>query len=195
MTYEQFINELKSLLSRAKELFNAHELELNQDFKRWKKELSALLIAIEEKGYDVQCNVISRDFTLFIGYGSIPSDSQLAKEFNSDLQDTINEIEIIIDHYNKFGDPRGKIETQSQSTQELKYPDKVSLAWLWNHMPIKLCVSGIIILFSVFLLGIGFGQTELYKGLTSDSTELLQEGSNEQEPNKPLNSTPKSGAN
>jgi hypothetical protein len=173
MTYDNFIGEIRSIVDRARDLFDADELEENKDFKRWKKELVSLILAIEDSGYNPRCDVISREFTLFADYGSIPSDAQLRKAFNDDLQDTIDELEIIVNSYDKYGGPNNNIVKSTPA--ELDYPEKVTIMWLARHMPAKLLITAIVLLASAFLLGVKFGNTDLYRSLNPAALEYAAE--------------------
>lgn len=177
MTYKDFINELESLLKKARGLFSASDYEDNRDFKRWKREFSTLLINIEEEGYEPACNVISREFTPFVGYGSVPSKAKLEKKFNDDLQDTIDEMEIIIGNFKKYGDPKRSTSKVSDPTSEVTFPEKVTVMWLLKHIPIGMWLAAASILLAVFYMGINFGNTEFYKSLiqSSDDSVLVED--------------------
>lgn len=136
MKYKEFIEELTSLLGRANLLFSAPRLKDSQDFKRWKKELEMLFIAIEEEGYQIQCGVISRDFSVFSPYGPTPTAQHRTEAFNNDLQETIHEMEILINNFHKFGEPSraGSNGTSIKKSQERNDDDNlahliISLSW------------------------------------------------------------------
>lgn len=57
----------------------------------------------------------------------------------------------------------------------IKYPEKITLKWLWEHVPAIYFWSFIGILFFVFSLGIAFSQTKLYKSLTDRATASSNE--------------------
>lgn len=59
--------------------------------------------------------------------------------------------------------------------KELKYPEKVTLKWLWEHVPAIYLWSFILILIFVFSLGIMFSQTKLYKSLTERAAAIIKE--------------------
>lgn len=60
-----------------------------------------------------------------------------------------------------------EISHQITTTKKADFekPEKVSLGWLWDHVPIRFWVYLVGILFSVFLLGIRFANTKLYKSI------------------------------
>ena len=49
-------------------------------------------------------------------------------------------------------------------------PDKVTLKWLWDHVPWHVWVSLVGLLATAFALGIAFSETNLYKSLKPDAT-------------------------
>lgn len=55
-----------------------------------------------------------------------------------------------------------EVKTKKADTENL---EKVSLGWLWNHVPFRFWVYLIGIIFSVFLLGVRFTNTNLYKSI------------------------------
>jgi hypothetical protein len=57
---------------------------------------------------------------------------------------------------------------------KLEYPDKVTLKWLWEHVPAKHYWSFLLILFFAFSLGIAFSQTSLFKSLTDLATAITR---------------------
>jgi hypothetical protein len=56
----------------------------------------------------------------------------------------------------------------------VEYPEKITLKWLWEHVPAKYYWSFLLILFFVFSLGIAFSQTNLYKSLTDVATAIIK---------------------
>ncbi len=63
--------------------------------------------------------------------------------YNLDLQDTVNEIETTINHFDKYGDPKARkqVEAPPQRDQELEWPKKITLSWLFKHAPITLLLK------------------------------------------------------
>jgi hypothetical protein len=79
------------------------------------------------------------------------------------LQDTLNEMKLVISNYKKYGDP--KLEkpapptTQSASAEEMKWPekDKVTLKWLVEHMPATIWLGLIAAFCAVAVTAVGVG--------------------------------------
>ncbi len=196
MTNEEYINELRELVQKAKSLFDASELHENDEFRKWRQKLTALIIAAEERNYNVESDVISRGFDLFVAYGPQPTLKQRTEAFNRDLQDTINELETIIEFYDKFSRPIKNENSNSESKQqaELEYPQKVTLSWLAKHAPIGLWLKFAGMLITVFLLGIGVSQTVAYKNIQQLWRKVEPSKSDKQTPNKASQPTPNNRA-
>lgn len=69
----------------------------------------------------------------------------------------------------------------------LSPPEKVTLKWIGEHVPLKYYWSFALILVFVFGLGITFAQTSLYKSLTDKATAIINTNKNI-EPTKQDNS-------
>lgn len=105
------------------------------------------------------------------------------------------------DHHDALGESIGvvnqaitKLELQAEkkpteketSTNEILYPQKLTLRWLYQHAPISLWGWLCGLLFATFVLGITFSETPLYqllKNKTSDSVAASEfKKSNQQAP-------------
>ncbi len=67
--------------------------------------------------------------------------------------------------------PEGEPNKETDKIKEIPYPQKVTLKWIYQHTPISLWGVFAGLLFSAFLLGIGFSETPLYKALKSEASE------------------------
>ena len=76
---------------------------------------------------------------------------------------------VIIELENNIASP------QAIKQKELSPPEKVTLKWIWEHVPAIYFWSFLLILAFVFGLGITFGQTNLYKSLTERATAFTKE--------------------
>lgn len=77
--------------------------------------------------------------------------------------------ETIFELGNKTEAPKNKEKSS------LQYPDKVTLKWLWEHIPARYVWSFILALIFVFMLGIKFTNTNLYKSLTERATAIIKQ--------------------
>lgn len=58
--------------------------------------------------------------------------------------------------------PENESTSLASSTIELKYPEKITIRWLIDHLPVHLWVSGLVLLMGAFLFGFNFGQSSFY---------------------------------
>ena len=165
MEYADFILELRTLRDEAASLRDLPETHQHPAFRKWRHQVTALISAIEDHEYSIDCAIASR---LFQGASAGPlSRAEQIDSYNLDLQDTINEIETSIDHFDKYGDPKVQKapEKPREQKQELEWPQKISLSWLFTHAPIDLWLKFVGALAAAFVFGIAFAQTELYSKL------------------------------
>jgi hypothetical protein len=71
--------------------------------------------------------------------------------------------------------PTANIESDKPQTKEIEYPNKVTLKWLYHHVPWSFWAWLIGLLISAFSLGVVVSETELYKALKSDPTKQTSE--------------------
>ncbi len=136
-------------------------------FRRWKARLFDLLARIRKACYeDIRCDVEDRDFN----YDGPEGDHGVhaRKVFDDAMEDTLIELKLIIDNFNKYGDPSPiKPETESGSSgvaapahEPLPVPEKVTIPWLWKNVSVPLMVGGIVFVGAVFTVGLGLGGTK-----------------------------------
>lgn len=58
---------------------------------------------------------------------------------------------------------------KNKSTADIEYPSKVTLKWLYQHVPWSIWVGLIGALMTAFSLGLVFSETDLYKSLKQSS--------------------------
>jgi len=162
MKYKDFIDEIRLYLEKAKVLINAEELNNDQDFRKWRHNLTDLIDRIEILGYQINTSIKLRYFNN-IGLYSTLDDKR--KAFNRDIQDTIIELEAIISNFDKFGDPIKQKSEQKSSESPLNWPQKITLSWLFKHAPLGLWAKVVSFLVIVFILGITVGQSKLFHEL------------------------------
>lgn len=189
MNYAEFVAEIEGLLGEGRSLFDRNDTHQDPSFRKWRHRLTVLINTIEGRGYSVDCDVQSRLFDI-ASYGDISKKDRINR-YNQELQDTLNELETIVEHFKKYGDPKPSTVSVpvAQAKSELEWPQKVTLSWLAKHAPISLWLKVGGILITAFLLGVGFSETVAYKNIQQlwQKENLQKEKLNE--PNKPLEPT------
>lgn len=113
-------------------------------------------------------------------------DSALQKQFIYYSEQVKSAYRMGREHYEALGESIGivnqavvKLELQSdnisvgkpQKTNEISYPEKLTLMWLYQHAHISLWAWLFGLLLGAFTLGIGFSETSLYQLLKNKATE------------------------
>jgi len=165
LDYLAFVVELRQLIDEARGLETIGRWDANDNvFRRWRAKLIDLLAQIRKAGYkDVRCEVGAVEFAY---YG--PGDAKYAaRHFERHLDDTLIEIQLIVDNYDKYGDPKepeteaiAEPATAPEATPTLLPPEKVTIPWIWKNVSIPLLVGGSIFLAAVFAFGLTLGGTK-----------------------------------
>jgi hypothetical protein len=143
----------KSLLARLKSLekkrgdisaFRNHD-----EFLLWSDQVAPLL-AFDE--------ILHRNFQLWVS--RVKSAHNLGHDHREGLGEAIGvanqaitKLEIEAEH---------PADTPVESQKSVEYPEKVTLSWLYKHVPVKLWISFVAILLTAFSLGLAFSETKLY---------------------------------
>lgn len=75
------------------------------------------------------------------------------------------------------------VATQNKN-QNIEYPSKITLKWLWENVPAPFYWSLILAFAFFFSLGIMFAKTNLYKSLTETATAIISNGKKTTQINK-----------
>lgn len=145
--YESFIAELPPLIMRAKAIMSSKNDRRHDSavFRQWEHEVGDLLQRISQLGYDINTRFYSRKFRAMSYTSTIGDDLEV---FDDDLRDSVIEMELAVSRYEKYGDPKGTVASKSVASptpvqvapaaEPVKAPEKVTLAWLWSHVPVPL---------------------------------------------------------
>jgi hypothetical protein len=161
-TYKEFIEEIRETISEGQRSDFKSLNHNDAKFKAWRHKLKDSINDIEAMGYEINCTISRRVF-FSMSYTSSSSDNRRAYE--SDLIDTINELTLILQKYEKYGEPKidkvidQKINNNSATdtiASTAKKTEVVSLKWLWENIPIKGWSTIILILLGAFSLGMEF---------------------------------------
>lgn len=147
MTDKEKIKELKRLAS-VPELTNGFSSQ--SDCIQWANEVGKL---VNYKHYFYQCFSEQADLINTVGLSSSLYKSAINK-LNTLINKVITDLEA--------GYPK---QTKKTKMAVLEKPEKVSLGWLWDHVPARFWLYLVGVLFSAFLCGIEFANTNLYKSI------------------------------
>jgi len=79
------------------------------------------------------------------------------------MDDTINELQLVIDSYEKHGEP----PKGGKAAADLEMPKVVTASWLFHHAPLLFWIKAITIAVAIFSFGVYVGQTDIYQKATS----------------------------
>lgn len=162
--YPAFIEQLMVLVEMARGFTPTQRNREHPTFRKWKHEVADLIERIGRLRYDVNTGLESRRFQI-VGYGSY-STAEEQQVFNRDLDDSLMELELVVENYKRYGDPtRGRMNhankglvqeeaaapTPAAESESLKPPEKVTFKWLWEHMSVTV--------FGTLMLALGFSFT------------------------------------
>jgi len=167
MTYGQFIEELENLKSKVKDLIERTNSDENPEFRAWRHEITDLILTIRGQGYPVNSAIGNMEFTSV--YSAYESKEIRIAYYKQALKDSLNEINTILKNYKKYGVPP---VVNEEPELELPYPNKVTWYWLKSLFPMNLWFKAGAILITVFLIGLGVGQSKVYKQLFLSSVEI-----------------------
>ncbi len=106
-------------------------------FRKWKLRLEDCLRRMDDLGYAVNCGVSTRAFAATGFY----EDSDAA--FESDMVATLQELELIVENFSRYGDPGPTRSSKAQAAsiaqavplaQPLLPPEKVTFGWMLHNV-------------------------------------------------------------
>lgn len=104
--YHAFIAELRGLIARAKVFGEPDRGAETAVFRRWHHEVGDLIDRVNRLRYDINTDFRSRAFRV-MSYGASSRREQL-EAFNRDLDDTLHELQVVVDRFERYGDPKAK---------------------------------------------------------------------------------------
>jgi hypothetical protein len=158
ITYKEFIAEITRLKDEASRIRNHKRMHEDPSFRRWRLELESVVRQITQAGYELPCPVESAE-RAYGGYDGSAFDEhkQVFGSYQQEMDDTINELSVIIDSYKKHQEPP---QRKSPPQAQVSPPEKVTFAWLWHHVPFTIAGTGIGLLCAAFALGFTAGRTD-----------------------------------
>ena len=185
--YSAFVDELIPLIDQARNLDISERRQDSDVFRKWRLTVSDLIIKVCRTHMDVNCGIDERQFRVMSYYGV--TDRVQLKAFDRDMQDTLNELQNIVDWHNKYGEPGRRdggrkaatepasapvmeVEPVPVKASEPRWPqdNRLTLYWLVKHMPISAWAAVGVGLFAAFTFGTTVGSWEVTKGVIASWT-------------------------
>lgn len=67
----------------------------------------------------------------------------------------------------------GPIASPPREVIPLQLPEKMTLAWLWNHIPVPYAVTAVAFVVGTFVAGIAFSQTKAYAFIVDLAADIV----------------------
>lgn len=182
MTYAEFIAEIRRLAGVGDSLISkasvSHE---SREFRDWRHEVESTVAQIRTAGYLLPGNFASSSRHYLALWNATPAEHREA--FNRAMGDSLKELRYIIDQYEKYGEPKGgatapqpEMIVTTQPDLPLASPERVTLRWLIDHVPVIywLWLAGGFI--ATFLIGVSAGQYQWVRDAVAGIKSLFTPG-------------------
>jgi hypothetical protein len=170
VTYEQFIAEIRRLVAESDGLVGA--TLGTRKFRDWRHEVESTVSNAKSLGFKLPGGFESDARHYRPMWDATPQ--QIRETFTRDLGDTLTELRFLINHYDKYGAPGERVSvTQPPKTAPLAAPEKVTVRWLLDNVPVLLWVAFGGLLFGSFSIGFALAQSEVSRKFVSFITGLF----------------------
>jgi hypothetical protein len=161
MTYEQFIEELRELITEGEAWLGIASAG-TPEFREWRHRAESVVVGIQTEGFVVPGGFHSPR-RLYQPNWAPSKPEQKRATFDRDLRDSLAELRYIIRDFEKYGPRRlgqqaAVAAPAPMTTASLSAPEKVTLRWMYDHVPVRLWLGGIALLLTVFFIGFAVGQ-------------------------------------
>src|SRR5580693_6890821 len=132
-----------------------------REFRDWRHRAEAVVQGIRAVGYILPGPFASPGRTYRVSW-SPASPQKRRAAFDTELGDSLTELRFIVDNFKRDGAPRLPQEESAQAADvsPLAAPDKVTLKWLHDNVPVGLWWTALGVLVAAFLVGVTAGQFE-----------------------------------
>jgi len=163
ITYKNFIDEIRRLAAEGKKLRNAGRMHEDPGFRKWRNELGSVLSQIVQVDYLLPCSVQAHNRRFGYSTRITTTDEELMAAYRRDMDDTINELTVIVESFDRHGEP----PKGGKASAGLEMPKVITAFWLFHHAPITFLLKVGTVAIAIFSIGVYVGQTELYRKAVS----------------------------
>jgi hypothetical protein len=160
VTYAEFIDELRHLADQGDTLLASPGTHESRPFRDWRHEVESTVSNALELGFRLPGKFDSSIKPYCANWtGCSPADNKNA--FNRDMSDSLTQLRFLIGKFDKYGAPAAApAATPPAQAAPLAAPDKVTLKWLSDHVPIGGWAIALGVLGTTFMAGVAAGQYE-----------------------------------
>ncbi len=157
---ERYRNELTAIMGRFSRTSDGYHIH-NEDDPRFRTFVIEIIDLLNDSiGKNQYSPLINQIFIEGISnFVQCPSYKSIEK-----IASVLDSVVTRLKRNPELCNPKKEIITTER--KPIEYPDKITLKWLWEHVPPSYFWKLILLLFAVFCFGIAFGKTNLYKSLT-----------------------------
>ena len=172
MTYAQFIEEIRRLADQGDGFLGTPGTNESQPFRDWRHEAQSTVSNALDLGFRLPGKFTSSIKPYRANWiGCTPADNR--KAFNRDMADSVTELRYLIALFDKYGPPETPPKAR-QPTAPLTAPEKVTVRWLIDNVPVKVWFILAVSLLTTFLVGVAAGHSEPTRALIADIEALLK---------------------
>jgi hypothetical protein len=178
VTYAQFIEEIRRLADQGAALIKAEAADGNHNserFRNWRHEAESTVAHAWKLHLPLPAEFKST-IRAYREYG----DSRAAVQrlaFNRDMADSVRELRYLIEQFDKFGAPTPPARASKEVP--LSAPEKVTVRWLIDHVPVRVWIYLVTLIAATFMLGVAAeqyaptrGWIAIVEGLAKSSASL-----------------------
>ncbi len=188
--YAAFIDELKPLIEQARPFDVDARKHDSAIFRTWRHKVADLTTKISRTHMDSDTELMNRQFRVY-GYSDGDQRVQLVA-FESDLLETLIELDHMVEHYGRYGEPKLRQGARKGGSgasagaalsapvvapvpAEIEWPkgEKLTLYWLFKNMPTSVWVGFAIFVFGAFSAGVTVGNWPALQNKFARSAEPL----------------------
>jgi hypothetical protein len=164
---ERYSAELTGIMGRFVHSSGSYDIR-DEDDPRYRTFIIEIIDLLNDTiGRNQYSPLINQMFNEGIsGYFHRPSYKSI-EDIVSVINSVITRLKRNPDFYIKKEEP---IKPSEPEKTELQPPEKVTLKWIWEHVPYRYWLAFFGLLISAFLIGASIGETKLYKMITDLTT-------------------------
>jgi hypothetical protein len=165
VNYTQFIARLESLIVEGHAIVTAGITHKDQRFRKWRHEAESVVDDAKSRGIRVPGDFnSSKRHYLAMWTGASHQDE--VEALRSALNDSLIELEFIVQQHKLYGAPADGVSAQVKATP-LQVPERVTLSWLWHNVPATLWLAAAGLVLAIFVAGVTAGQSKAYQDFVS----------------------------
>jgi hypothetical protein len=163
LKYAEFIDELRRLAAQGDSLIVDRCTHESRAFRDWRHAVQNTVSNANNIGSNLP-GTFSSSARMYRANWAGPTAEENWKAFERDVGDSLAELRFLIDQFDKYGAP-SRPSHKEAAKAPLTAPEKVTVRWLVDNVPVVLWAAFAGVLLATFSLGFTFGQFEFSRKL------------------------------